>query len=195
MVSVDKSISGFRAAGIRPLNSDTFTESDFVASDQLLNYSRLSDVSYSSALIDNTPTAEFALGENEILPTTSMSGLLPTLQESNPTSVSTLPFDSANLSNTDIQTVSELPTGHSATVTTSVPTTSELSELYTIANDIQAVSRVSVLYISPISKVSYSQLTRKSRCKRSEIITATPMKSVLEEKQNKQNQQTSEKKQ
>ena len=194
MVSVDKSISGFRVAGIRPLNSDTFTESDFAASDQLLNYSRLSDVSYSSALIDNTPTAEFALGENEILPTTSMSGLLPTLQESNPTSVSTLPLDSANLSNTDIQTVSELPTGHSATVT-SVPTTSELSELHTIANDIQAVSRVSVLYISPISKVSHSQLTRKSRCKRSEIITATPMKSVLEEKQNKQNQQTSEKKQ
>lgn len=152
IATVDKCLSGFRTAGIWPMNSSIFCDEDFAAADQLLHDK------YSVA-----PSFEQSLTATSIeQPVTS--------------SVVEQPTTSSNVEQPMTSSTVEQPTTSS---TIGQPTTSDdatnvlFSSTSTPAKSNETIShkRISVNDISPIPRPDRKETSRKSRQKRSEILT------------------------
>jgi hypothetical protein len=165
IASVDKCVSGFRVAGCWPLNSNIFEEHEFSASDHLLSASAVPPNDNSSATV-----SEQILEEQQIL-NNSVNVVLD-IEVS----------DEGYLMHQG-QYLTDQPGDMLAPV---APEPAEEEEPTPCSSNcpvgLTPAASVSVYDISPIPQPQPAATKRKSRCKRSQVLTATPMKQYLEEK-------------
>ena len=175
---IQKCINGFRAAGIYPLNSSVFTDDHFRAAENLVPK-------------NSGETASIASAENPEAASTSVV-IFATEPSSEPTEAA---GTSAVASATESS--SEPATGTSGVASATEPIEMELEPAETVPPSASNSSttnpsgadrhgtpskkrRVSVAEISPIPTVTtVNETKRRRKCKRSEIFTASPIKSQL----------------
>lgn len=169
IATVDKCISGFRAAGIWPLNSGVFSDEEFSAADHLLHgHSTESQTEEPSTSARGTTTpAEPVTSAGVDIDCTAVAAL--------------------SCSDGGVSAESETPSQLDSTTPVEPVTSAQVDIPCTpIAVSSCSPTRVSVNDISPVPIPLQKEGKRKSKQKRSEVLTASPMKQMLQEKKAKQ---------
>ena len=234
VATIQKCISGFRSAGIVPLNSSVFTDEDFAAADNLVSRTTeqpqasvsavnrpLSPVLEAASIASTTVDMAGSVGSTNTIraepnlrsepedtagssATTDTIGAEPeTVHTAGPVTSTDIvqaevaepaigvePADTAGSLATTDTIGAEPETVHTAGPVTSTDTIRAESETVdTIAAAASTSSppakkkRYSVFELSPIPAATPStDKTRRKKCKRSEVFTASPMKVILEAK-------------
>jgi len=182
IATVDKCVCGFRAGGIWPLNSAVLNDEDFAAADHLVHgQSTVSDTQQSNM------TSPVAAEENNVVVSSS-----ETIVESTSTAITTTSL----LSAVDTTSTTEVTSGEAAaeidvqsagslTENEVIPVQTEVP-LTPVAVPSCSHHRISLTDISPVPQPLQKEGKRKSTQRRSEILTASPMKEMLQQKKEKQ---------
>lgn len=189
IATIQKCVNGFRTAGIYPLNSAVFTDEDFQAAENLIPNSG----SASSEVIlpvqpeaNDTPSADTATGRVK-------DAKESTERDLTAHSINLFDMEPATVANAFVTQSGENEMDILATAPTlpTLPDTSSVNVKESVSNPVNVhgvkpdktttkPERVSVTDISPLpAAAAAKETTRRKRCKRSEVFTASPMKVLL----------------
>lgn len=190
--SVGVAAKAFSAAGIWPLNRNAFTAADFVGS---LLTDRPEPSTCAASDVGTGPTVDSVSdvsGETEVTAPSdnqaaTSAGMTSSDAELNrpkaPTNVLPSMDVAPNDSNAAADTDRPMPTGGPSVDTSQAPTTPISAHLSTAPGPSAPTNRVTPSQIRPLPRSAYSSDKKRKRSMRSEIITASPFKNKLEEKE------------